>query len=183
MDCKKVEAAVRQKDRDTADVVLSQWSQSVQADYQFPSAGRRYTSAQGAQNCRKALREEVRLPGVEDWDTRNAMVSLVCHILPLCGPCVAILCERLPRSQQVRKTSRVNEAMEVRKSRKPFSLQFSVFVDTGSGVWFVVLCCLSRSRRLSFSCVLLSRSWRLSFSCSGVVLAALALERFPVRNG
>ena len=118
----------------------------------------------------KALREEVRLPGVEDWDTRKAMVSLVCHIFPLCGPCDAIPCERLPRSQQVRKTSRVNEAMKVRKSRKPFSLEFSVFVDTGSGVWFVALRCLSRSRRLSFS-------------CSGVVLGALALERFPVRNG
>ena len=45
---------------------------------------------------------------------------------------------------------------------------------------FVVLL---RSRRLSSSCVLLSRSRRLSFSCAGVVLAALALERFLVRNG
>ena len=31
--------------------------------------------------------------------------------------------------------------------------------------------------------VYLSRSRRLSFSCAGVVLAALALERFLVRNG
>ena len=54
---------------------------------------------------------------------------------------------------------------------KPCSLELSVFVDTGLGVWFVV-------------CVMfLSRSGRLSFSYAGVVIAALALERFPVRNG
>ena len=40
-----------------------------------------------------------------------------------------------------------------------------MFVDTGLGFWFVVLCCLSRSGRQSFS-------------CADVVLFALALENF-----
>ena len=108
---KKVKDTIRQKDSNIADVVLSQGGRGleVQVDYEykFPSAGRRYASAQGTQNCPKALREEVLLRGVEDWDMRNAMVSLVCQILPLCGPCDAWTA----RSQQVRRRSRVNEAM------------------------------------------------------------------------
>ena len=46
------------------------------------------------------------------------------------------------------------------------SLKLSVFVDTGCRF---LVCGLSRSRRLSFS-------------CAGVVFAALALEIFPVRK-
>ena len=42
---------------------------------------------------------------------------------------------------------------------------------------------LSRSWRLSSPVFLLLRSWRLSLTCAGVFFAALALERFPVRNG
>ena len=49
------------------------------------------------------------------------------------------------------------------------------------GLWFV---CVAVAIPASvFLLCVLSRSQRLSFSCAGVVLAALALERFPVRNG
>ena len=44
---------------------------------------------------------------------------------------------------------------------KPFLLEHSGFVDTGLGVWFVVLCCCRDPS----------------------VLAALPVGRFPVRNG
>ena len=85
---KQVKDAIRQQDSDIADVVPSWGGRGVkvQVDHHHrnPSAGRRNASGQGAQNCRKALREEVLLRGVEDLGHSQLPWSLWCARSCLC---------------------------------------------------------------------------------------------------
>ena len=66
------------------------------------------------------------------------------------------------------------------------TLTQAIFTQTLCVCWHRVRCVvcgfvlLSRSQRLSFTCVLLSRSRRLSFPCAGVVLATLVLRKIAI---
>ena len=72
-----------------ADLVSSQGGATSVKDvlykYKNCGTGRRYACSHDAQNSPRAIRRETLPHGIEDWDMKNAMASLVSQVLSLCG--------------------------------------------------------------------------------------------------
>ena len=80
---------IRDAEPAMADLVSSQGGTTFVKDvfykYKNCGTGRRHACSHGAQNSPQAVRRETLLHGVEHWDMKNAMASLVSQVLPLCG--------------------------------------------------------------------------------------------------